>query len=267
MTDETQPQDPQEARQEPTGNAEPQPGTEVVASPQRRAQLVANDAGYIKPTSIEEAVRLARYVLAGSLAPDSYNRDEGKVTLGIMAALEAGLPPLYGLRQIAIINGRPSIWGDAAMALIQKNNLLAKQEIREIGQFVDTDGLPVTEWPDDYGFVVRLWRRGQDLPYEGKYTVGDAKRAKLWLNTRKAPWMEHPKRMLMIRARAFPQRDGFADALAGLAIREEIEDTFGADQRAPVDASYLTETDVVEAPPLDETSEEETSNDVVREDQ
>ena len=30
--------------------------------------------------------------------------------------------------------------------------------------------------------------------------------------------------MLKIRARAFPLRDGFADALAGLAIREEVED-------------------------------------------
>jgi hypothetical protein len=54
--------------------------------------------------------------------------------------------------------------------------------------------------------------------------VRDARRAKLWNNPKKLPWVEHPKRMLKWRARAFAMRDGFADCLMGLSIREEVED-------------------------------------------
>lgn len=221
----------------------------VVEQPTKSRALVLNeDRGYVVPTSMAEAFRMAEGVVAAGMAPNSYNNDAKKVTLGLMAALEAGLPPLYGLRQIAIINGRPSIWGDAAMALIQSKNLIAKQSAKEIGPAIDVDSLPINQWPDDYGFAVSLWRRGQEEPYVGRFTVGDAKRANLWLNGSKKPWIEHPKRMLMIRARAFPQRDGFADALAGLAIREEIEDTFG--DAPEVDTKFLNDANAVEAPPL-----------------
>lgn len=198
-------------------------GEQLPAVRERKASLVANEGGYIVPTTMDEAYRYAQAVVAARLAPDSYNNDPSKVMLGIAAALEAGLPPMYGLRQIAIINGRPTIWGDAAMALVQSKNLLAKQTVAEIGPGFDKGG-PINDWPDEFGFVVSLWRRGQDEPYVGRFTVGDAKRARLWMNTKKVPWIEHPLRMLPIRARSWALRDGFADALAGLAIREEIED-------------------------------------------
>lgn len=242
------------ARQEDTARLEAeelaaqQPTQQLVP----KAQLVANERGYIAPTTVEEAMRMARAVIAGRLAPDSYNNDESKVMLGIMAALEAGLPPLYGLRQIAIINGRPSIWGDAAMALIQNSGKLENQTVEwHVPQGFDPNSTEIAQWPVDYGVTVSLWRRGQIGPYVGTFTVGDAKRAKLWLNARKVPWIEHPRRMLKIRARAFPQRDGFADALAGLSIREEMEDTFGNEDKA-VDGGFLSNDAAVEAPPIEE---------------
>jgi hypothetical protein len=227
---------------------DPPPGTALV---ERKAELnLSEDKGYIVPTTAEEAFRMATAVVNGRLAPDSYNNDPNKVVLGIMAALEAGLPPLYGLRQIAIINGRPTIWGDAAQALIQKSGQLSNQivEWQEVDGF-DFTGKPVNEWPDAYGVTVSLWRKGQADPYVGTYTVGDAKRAKLWMNPKKVPWIEHPRRMLLVRARAFPQRDGFADALAGLAIREEVEDHYDA-TAVTADVTFLDDKPAVEAPPL-----------------
>lgn len=232
---------------EPEQQADPQPERAMVPVKQKAA-LVANDRGYIAPTTIEEAVRLANAVIAGRLAPNSYNNDPGMITLGIMSALEAGLPPLYGLRQIAIIQGRPVIWGDAAMALVQSQNLIDEYHEEEIGTKPQTDDL--TKWPDDFGYRVRIKRRHQRGEYVGEFTVGHAKRAKLWLNPRKTPWMEHPQRMLKIRARAFPLRDGFADGLAGLAIREEVEDTFEVGK--PVVTVELSDQPKVEAPPMPE---------------
>lgn len=211
-----------------------------------KAALVANERGYIAPTTVEEAMRMANAVIRGGLAPSSYNNDPGKIMLGIMAALEAGLPPLYGLRQIAIINGRPVIWGDAAMALVQSKNLIASVIEEQIGTTPDTDDL--ANWPDDYGYRVTLGRRGQEGQYVGEFTVGMAKRAQLWLNAKKVPWMQHPQRMLKIRARTFPLRDGFADALGGIAIREEIEDSFEAEDRHVI--VDMSDKPKVEAPPM-----------------
>ena len=216
------------------------------AIPEKRNVALDEERGYIIPRDIDQAFRFAQAVVMARLAPDSYNNDPSKVMLGAMAAMEAGLPPLYGLRQIAIINGRPTIWGDAAMALIQASGQLADRIVTEIGPGVDTDALGREEWPDSYGFMVQLFRKGQPTPYIGRFTIADAKRAKLWMDTRKKPWWEHPKRMLLVRAQAFPQRDGFADCLAGLAIREEIEDTFGT-EKPEVETSFLNDEPVTES--------------------
>lgn len=224
-------------------------GSKAVAK-REKPQLAVGRLGYIAPNTVEEAARMAQAVIVGGFAPDSYNQDPNKIMLGIMAAMEAGLPPLYGLRQIAIINGRPTIWGDAAMALVQSKNLIAEYTEEQVGtQPVDSD---LSKWSDDYGWKVTMKRRGQEGAYVGTFTVGMAKRAGLWLNARKKPWMEHPDRMLKIRSRAFPMRDGFADALAGLAIREEVEDMHEPEKLVEID---LSDKPKVEAPPMEEKEE------------
>src|SRR5438067_3924431 len=63
-------------------------------------------------------------------------------------------------------------------------------------------------------------------------------RAHLWGNAKQRVWIEYPKRMLMARTRAYALRDGFADCLMGLSIREEIEDV-PAEPPARTDTSFL----------------------------
>jgi hypothetical protein len=138
------------------------------------------------------------------------------------------------------------------MALVQSKNLIAEYEEEQVGPIpTDTD---LNKWPDDYGWKVTIGRRGQKGHYVGIFTVAMAKRARLWMNAKKVPWMEHPDRMLKIRARAFPLRDGFADALAGLAIREEIEDM---DLKTEQPEIMLANEGTVEAPPMIEMEEVE----------
>ena len=52
--------------------------------------------------------------------------------------------------------------------------------------------------------------------------LDDAKRAGLL--GKKGPWTEYPQRMLQMRARSWALRDGFADVLKGLSVREEAQD-------------------------------------------
>lgn len=200
--------------------------------PAKRAELVASgDVSAIVPRDIDEAWRLAEVIVKAGLAPDSYKNDPKAIVVGIMKSLEVGLPPLTGINNIAIINGRPCIWGDGAVALAQNSGYIADIEA---DQTEPTPQVELQDWPDTYGWNVSITRAGHGSgTYTGSFTVGDAKRAKLWLNHRRRPWIEYPDRMLFNRARAFALRDGFADALMGLAIREEMEDVPTPKPEAP----------------------------------
>jgi hypothetical protein len=210
-------------------------GTEIA----KRPELVASgEIDAIVPRSVEEAYRMAEMIVRAGLAPDSYKGDPKAIVVGIMKSLEVGLPPLTGLNNIAIINGRPSIWGDGAVALVQNSGYI--EDIVSERTMEKPSG-QLADWPDEYGHRVTIKRSGHGGgTYVGEFTIADAKRAKLWLNHKRAPWINYPDRMLYNRARAFALRDGFADALMGLSIREEMEDIPAPPPEA-VDASFLEE--------------------------
>lgn len=190
----------------------------------------------IVPRTVEEAFRLAQLVVKAGLAPSSYDNDPSKVVIGIMKGMEVGFPPITALGTIMIINNRACLWGDGAMALCQ-----ARGVVDQVG--VDWTGKAPTEKDqasDDWGCVVRIWRKNQAQAYEGRFTVLDAKRSHLWQNPKKQPWCLYPQRMLFNRARAFALRDGFADCLSGLSIAEEVQD-LPPPPTEKADVSFLTD--------------------------
>jgi hypothetical protein len=234
----------------------------LVADLQRAAPII--------PRSVPEVLQLAELIVKAGLCPDSYDvngrPDVQKIVIGIMKGAEVGLPPITALSTIAIIRKRPCIWGDGAIALVQRTGLVAKvEQVWEGG--AETSGGPteqpggerdytptIRDFPDTLTAVYRIWRTGQDSPYEGRFSVKDAKRAHLWGNTKKVPWIEYPKRMLIARARAFALREGFADALSGLSIREEMEDL--PDAPPPVETAFLDDTPQIEGPAVEDASQE-----------
>lgn len=219
---------------EPTAETVTEGGTNAVAKVEKpKAQLQAVETGVlpILPRNIEEASRYASGMIAANIVPDAF-RVDGKrendvdaslVLMGILKSMELGVPPQTGLAGLLPLNGRFAVWGDLASALVQRHGLVAKQTVTWTGPAFDED-LPLGDWPDDLTCEVRYWRVGQDEPYIGRYSIRDAKRAKLWMHQYKKPWLLYPKRMLFNRARAFALRDGFADGLQGLSIAEEVLD-------------------------------------------
>jgi len=223
--------------------------------------LAADDRGILPviPRDTEEAARYAAGLIAANIIPDAY-REGGKkdgapnralILTGILKALEIGLPPQTGLGTIMPINGRFTVWGDGAIALIQRDRVIAKHTAQQVGSSFPPDA-DLNQWPDDYGWVVRYWRVGQEEPYVGQFTVKDAKRAGLWMNAYKKPWLLYPSRMLFNRARAFALRDGFADCLMGLGIREEIEDLIPAADDVPA----LPDNSALDDEPITDETEE-----------
>ncbi len=189
-------------------------------SDETKAELVTGNAlSPIIPRTVEEVGRLADAVIAAGMVPNSYNGTnaagtKSKLMIGIMKGLEVGFGPITALSHICIINNRPSLYGEAAIALCDRGG--AVEWVRH--------SLTGEEGKDGWTARYEIKRRKHDEPYVGEFSVRDAKRAHLWANPKRTPWIEYPQRMLLARARAFALREGFADYLMGLSIAEEAED-------------------------------------------
>jgi len=222
--------------------------TEVAKTEKPKLQAGGRVEPFIPKTLAEIATVASAFIMAG-LIPKSYvgktdAETKSKVMLGIMKSLEVGLAPGTGINTIAIINGRPSIWGDGAVALIQQSGHL--EWIKEHFEGEDFTG-PLHEWPGEFAAVCEVKRRSNDEPVKRRFSVDDAKRAGLWAHPKKEPWHKYPKRMLAMRARAWCLRDLFADDLSGLSIVEEAQDIPMRDI-TPTDTSYLDDAPALPAP-------------------
>lgn len=161
----------------------------------------------IVPQTIEEVFRLANAICKSGMAPNGMKTAE-QITIAIMHGLEIGLPPLQAVQRIAVVNGRPTVWGDAIPALLWSRGFKLDEHM---------DGEDGTERA-----AVCKVTRPDGAVIERRFSVADAMQAGLW--GKQGPWKQYPERMLQMRARGFAARDGAADVLGGLYMREEIED-------------------------------------------
>ena len=200
-------------------------GTEVIAAPKAALTVGARARGIV-PTDIDQVWRLATLVVKSGLAPKQVDTVE-KATVIMLHGLEIGLSPMMALQRIAVINGRPAVWGEGVPAVALGTNL-----VEDWFESVTGEG-------DNMVATCRVKRKGVKTAAERTFSVGDAKRAGLWDNRERvkrrkkdgtqyetrndSPWYRFPKRMLAMRARvAF--RDLFSDALGGLYIAEELDE-------------------------------------------
>lgn len=162
-------------------------------------------AGII-PTDIEEVWRIAGALAKSGMAPRGMDKQE-QIVIAIMHGLEVGLPPMMAVQKISVINGRPTIWGDAVPALLLAKGFKLREDI-EVG-------------PSGMCAVCTVVRPDGEA-ITRMFSEADAKTAGLW--GKPGPWKQYPQRMLAMRARAFASRDGAADALSGLYVSEEMQD-------------------------------------------
>lgn len=176
----------------------------------------------LTPTNIDEALRFAEMLSKSALVPKEYQGNPGNILVAMQWGLELGLQPLQAMQNIAVINGRPAIWGDAMLALVKGSGLLEA----------------ITEDVTESEATCTVKRRGEP-PVVRSFSVEDAKRAGLY--GKQGPWQQYPKRMLQMRARAWALRDVFPDVLRGIAIAEEAADM-------PREKDVTAEAEAVTAP-------------------
>lgn len=184
--------------------------------------------------------RFARMYYASGLAPKGMN--EAAIGVAIQMGLEVGLTPAQAVQSIAVINGRPGLFGPAALALVEASGLLVEIDEHFESGGKRADGLAAFADSDAAVCVTR--RKGRKAVVT-RFSVADAKRAGLW--GKAGPWSQYPQRMLKWRARGFNLGDNFGDVLRGLKTVEELQDY--PDVPAPEAAAVLPMPRPAEAPP------------------
>jgi hypothetical protein len=141
------------------------------------------------------------------------NVGQGQAFVAMCTGVALGIDPMVALSKVTIVNGSPTIYWDAAQALLRQRGLISgKGWLRE--RFEGAEGT------DEWKCIISAKRADTGEEMEREFSVRDAKRAKLW--GKAGPWSEFPKRMLRYRAAGFLSRDLFADVTLGLHLREEL---------------------------------------------
>jgi hypothetical protein len=164
-----------------------------------------------KPQTVTEAMKMAEIISKSSFAPKGMQNKPGDILLCWQLGAEIGLSLIQALQNIAVINGKPSIYGDAALAVVQGHPHYMNHR-----EWYEGDVKSGTRTA-----YCAIMRRGSPEHIVG-FSIDDAKKAALW--GKSGPWSQYPDRMLQMRARGFAMRDKFSDALRGIITREEAED-------------------------------------------
>lgn len=159
----------------------------------------------LSPQTFDQALTLSQYLADSDMVPKDFKGKPGNCLIAIQWGAEIGLKPLQALQNLAIINGRPALWGDAVIALVRSSS--ACEYVIETQTATEA--------------TCKVKRRGE-LEQSRTFSMADAKSA--GLAGKQGPWTQYPKRMMQMRARAFALRDVFPDVLRGLPVAEEIMD-------------------------------------------
>ena len=161
----------------------------------------------LTPKDLNEAMQFSKMICESSFCPAAFKGKEGDVLVAVQMGGEIGLQPMQALQNIAVINGRPCVWGDALPAL-------AKAHPSFVSMDESFDELTMTA-------TCKVKRKGE--PEQTViFSKADAETAKLW--GKQGPWQTYPKRMLAMRARGWAIRNVFPDALKGIQVAEEVQD-------------------------------------------
>lgn len=163
-------------------------------------------AGFdLSPRNFEEAWRMAEILANSDMVPKDFKGKPENCLIAMQWGSEVGLKAMQALQNIAVINGRPAMWGDSVIALARNSPLCEY----------------VVESDDGHTATCRVKRRGEPEQVR-TFSMDDAKRA--GLAGKQGPWLQYPQRMRQVRARAFALRDVFPDVLRGLPVAEEVMD-------------------------------------------
>jgi len=175
----------------------------------------------LEAKKLKRAEFWATKLAASDLVPKDFRNNPANCFIAIQWGEEIGLAPLQSTQNIAVINGRPALWGDALPALVK-----ASKQCEYISLTCENN------------IATCKVKRVGEPEHTVIFSKAMAEKARLW--NKAGPWCDYPERMLQNRARAFALRDTFPDVLKGLYTVEELDDS-----RVPIS---MGNAEIVEPP-------------------
>lgn len=182
------------------------------------------DDSLFAPALYEHYQKVAVTLSKSGVIPTAYRGKPEDIFVAMAMGYQLGFPVEQSLQDIAVINGRPCLWGDGLLSLC-----LNHPDCQGIDEQLIHQGDKVV------GFSCTVKRKGHK-DHTQEFTYQHAQQAGL-LN-KKGVWENYPVRMLQMRARSLALRDKFADALRGLRVAEVEQD----DARV-IDAEVVSSSD------------------------
>lgn len=194
-------------------------------------EVTTTEVSLLDPSLFNESYKIAERMVkeASDILPMAYRGKPMMILLAADFGRKLGFGWLESVQSIAIINGHPSLYGDAMLALVQGSS---QYEWIKEGEIISEQGKLL-------GCYTTVKRKHHE-EHTVKFTIEDAKKADLWDDRPKikkknkdggfyementSPWYCYAPRMLQMRARAFALRNVFSDALRGIRMVEEVRD-------------------------------------------
>lgn len=185
-------------------------------------------AAALAPQTFAQWMQLADMLAKSSIVPKEFKDKPGDCLVAMQMGAAVGLNPFQAIQSIAVINGRPCMWGDAVLGIVMASGLIED----------------IDETDDGTVASCTVKRKGKPTPVQRTFSRQNALEAKVyqqdkqgngsWVSlSERAVWKSYPQRMRQMRARSWALRDAFPDVLKGLAVREEVEDYGDPDPAEP----------------------------------
>ena len=89
---------------------------------EENALVISKPAAFdLSPQTFEQAITFSQYLAESDMVPKDFKGKAGNCLVAMQWGMEIGLKPLQSLQNIAVINGRPAIWGDALIAIVRSS--------------------------------------------------------------------------------------------------------------------------------------------------
>lgn len=177
-----------------------------------------NEVGFMDFSNFEKAWKTTEMLCKAKCIPQNFWDNPSDALVVIQSGHELGLSPMRSLQNMMIVNNRPSIYGDAMLALCMKTK-------GKSGGYIDCIEVYNEESGD---WTCTAFRDGFE-PKTQTFTMKEAIDA--GFTKKPGAWQTNRKRMMQFRSRAFTLRDMFPDILMGVMTVEEMQDVDPTDHK------------------------------------
>ena len=178
--------------------------------------------GTLALASFEDQKRFALQLMQQGMVSSTFKTPQA-VILGIQYCKELGVPVQLGMKMLYVIDGKPSLFGDGPLALVQRSGQLESIEEFFLNEkqekiCVENKNLQDRVW----AAVTRLKRRGDPLIQEDYFSLIDLEIAGMDMskNGKKVVWAKYERIMMRYKSRSMSLKVKFSDMISGVNIAE-----------------------------------------------